>query len=139
MLSVSTIQAKYKRAKLSLKDTCLWLELNDIQKGAVQKRIEFGTDEQPVIYYCKSPIYSWVISNRRLIVLEERNVWYYFYQEIKKVELPNEQDIKTNKAGIDTITISLYDNNFKTLFVEDRSWHFIYQILKFLLPDNKAK
>lgn len=138
MLSISSIEAKYRRAKLITKDTFLWAELDNTQKEMIEEQIDLNANERCVIYYHKSIGYSWIISNERLIILDAKTVLYYPYKIIKKVALPKIQDFQKGKSAIDKITIQLIDGKSISVFVENTTWHFIYELLKFLLPDKKV-
>ncbi|MBS1597578.1 MAG: hypothetical protein JST75_05095 [Bacteroidetes bacterium] len=135
MISVSVIEAKFRRAKLHAKSTFLYSQLDAQQKNIIQKRVSQSQGERLVIYYYKDLNYSWLISNERLIVLKEDEVFYYPYKDIQRIEFPKNDDLKRDKAGIDSVDILLTKGNLISLFVESTTWHFIYALLKFLRPD----
>jgi len=134
MVAISTIEAKYKRAKLNVKNTFLWSQLSDVTQNEVLKQIMLNPSEECIIYYCKSPNYLWIITNERLIILKNGIALYYPYKLIKKVEFPEIEKIKADKVGIDNITLLLSDGNCISVFVENTTWHFIYELLKLLQP-----
>lgn len=134
MVSASIIEAKYKRAGLNVKNTFLWSQLDDNQKEEIQSKVVFGVEERCVIVYYRSPNYSWIITNLRLIIFTDNNVADYTFDKIKGVNFPEVVEIKTNKKEIDQLTLHIVNGNDIVLYVENTTWHFIYGLLKFLLP-----
>jgi len=134
MVSASIIEAKYKRAGLNVKNTFLWSQLSDNQKKAIQDKVVFSVEEQCVIVYYRSLSYSWTITNLRLIIFTDNNVTDYTFDKIKGAKFPDAEEIKNNKKEIDQLTLHLVNGNDIVLYVENTTWHFIYGLLKFLLP-----
>jgi hypothetical protein len=131
MLSKSSIEAKFKRAKLKSSETVLWKEMNETESDKFLSKKAVKNGEEYIICYTKSPTYSWIMSNYELIVFDNEGVLYYPYKTIEKVILPEIITANKHKSEIDSISF-LSNGQIKCLFVEETTWHFVYDILRYL-------
>jgi hypothetical protein len=132
MLSISAIEAKYKRAMLNVTDTFLWSDMSNDQKDAISTQVELALGERVIIYYCKSLDYWWVITNQRLIISDNKTLSFCPFEMIIKVDFPGAEKIEANKKGIDSVNIVLSGGYSKLVFVENTTWHFFYDLLRVL-------
>jgi len=132
MLSKSAIEAKYKRAKLKVCDTHLYSELDKTQCDSFKSLVTLYNGELPVICYNKSPEYGWLITNKRLIIFSDTSIENILFKEILKADIPASEDLKNNKGGIDELKILLLGDRFIQIKVEPSSWHFIFDLIRYL-------
>lgn len=132
MATKSVIEAKFRRAKLKAKKTQLWSGINEESQENLIKMLHLLSDDDPIIFYQKSPNYCWLLSMNCLIVFDKQKINRYPYSLISKVALPDFSNSESNKVENEKIIIQLVDNTSLSLFTEIGTWHFIYQLFKFL-------
>jgi hypothetical protein len=67
------------------------------------------------------------------LVLDKQNINRYPYSLISDVLLPDFSNSEGNKIENEKIIIQLVDNTSLSLFTEIETWHFVYQLFKFLI------
>ena len=79
--------------------------------------------------------YWWVISNQRLIILDNGKYFNLLLSEISKVELKDIFHEDVQKLENKSIHIHLNNEVYK-LLLEKSTWPIIYEIIKFLIPPS---
>jgi hypothetical protein len=131
MLSESSIIAKYKRAKLKTSDTLLWNELSEDEKNKFLNKIQLNNQEKCIIVYRNKEGYFWVITNTHLIV-GDNPLEYISYDSIEDIKLPSLTN-KNSKESNNSIDLTTKKGRI-SLLTEERTWHFVYELLRFLKP-----
>lgn len=130
MFSISAIKGKFERSQINFHKTFLWEKISSSQKQKISTHLRI--DEIGIIYYEESESYSWLLTNERIIILNEN---WYSLSDLIKVDFIN---IKINASEkISNRELTLFTNSIQfKLFLEENSWHVIYNIFKFIIDKN---
>lgn len=86
MKSISAIQAKFLRSKVSTIHTKIWNDTNTIIQNRIIRAINVLTDELFVLCFFNES-YWWVITNKRLIISDGDEIKYLPLSSIDKVDI----------------------------------------------------
>jgi len=133
-MKTSIIKAKFKRNSQELKHTFLWEIAPQDLKLKVKDKIDI--DEEPLIIFDdKTDNKFWCLTNKRIFISDKFD--YIYINDLRKVDI---LDIKKNPNNkINSIELVLYsDLEISKIIVEKKSWHIIYNILKFIIENYKS-
>jgi hypothetical protein len=130
MMTNKTIEAKFRRADISSKKTCLWLDMPENLKNEIQNQIQSFDSELPIICFYKSIEYILLLTTQRLIVITNNAVEYYLYSSIIDVRLDEIFKEKQSKKENNIINIILKSGKQIDIIVEPETWHVLYGIIK---------
>ncbi len=131
MLSISVIKAKFKRSDLNFKSTFIFDE-NSHQVNPKDLFV-FQANEKCIIYFIRDNNYSWYLTNKRLIIPVENK--FISLSDLTKIDFPNIKNNPSSKMENTELTLFTYDDEI-TLFVEEKSWHIIYNIFKLIISQT---
>lgn len=132
MKNVTSVRAKYLRLNLETKSTQLFEEVNEVDRKKILEKVELLENEVIIISFIKDFNYWWVITNLRLIVLENNSIDYFDFQNIAKVKL--NEIFNGNKEKQECMNIDfVYQDNTLKIEVEENTWHGVFNILKFMI------
>ncbi|MCA6423498.1 MAG: hypothetical protein IM568_11865 [Flavobacterium sp.] len=132
MFSISAVKGKFKRSKLDLEKTFLFDEQLSRLDNNILKL--FKIDEKCIIYYVESDTYSWYITNQRfLIPSEDKSIILSHLKRIDFLDLKQNPSNKLKNKQLNLFT----DKQEFSFYVEERSWHLIFDIFKFIIGKNK--
>lgn len=131
MKSVSAIEAKFLRKGVSTHLTKLWKEMDEPTKQIILDKVNLHSAEFVILNYFPNTAYFWILTNNRLIVINEDKFQYLPISEIKKVELSEIFDNQVSKQQNTGIHILINDEYIR-LSLEPDTWPIIYDILKFV-------
>ena len=135
MITVSTLEAKFKRSNLSSQNTLWGSDLTYYaQLEGIRKMLQ--PLECLILFYYNSTDLFWVITNKRLIIQNDRSLSTYFLQDLEKVNLGEIAESTKAKNNCNYITFIVH-KEVKILPVESKSWYIVYEILK-LIVSNKG-
>ena len=100
-------------------------------KAAISDRTTFNTDEEPILCFYKNSDKYWVLTTER-IILSYDSIENIYLNDIQNIELYKLFNESTNKLHINTIQLEI-NNKLFDLEVEERTWHVIFNMLKFML------
>ena len=133
MKKTSVIIAKIRRLNLNSESTTLFYELEEVKRKFVEKSIEFIYEEEPIFCFFFKTDYWWVITNFRIIVSENYSISYHFFEEVKSIHLKDIFENEIIKEECENIEIKLENGDEVKLNVEKKTWHSVYNLVKFLI------
>ncbi|MFY0256528.1 hypothetical protein ACDQ55_21550 [Chitinophaga sp. 30R24] len=136
MISVSVVEAKYRRSNVAGEKTFLWNDADQEKRLFFLSKDFFSEKEDAILCYKESTDYSWVITNMRLIIMEYNKIDHYDLSLINKVGLGEVETNYQAKKNNNYLPVTIGDHIIK-LQVEPAVWFVIYDILKFI--SNKKR
>ena len=131
MFSISAIKGKFKRSNLILEKTFLFDEqLSKLDNNILQL---LKIDEKCIIYYIESDTYSWYITNKRFLIPREGKK--IDLSDLKRIDFLNLKENPSNKLKNKELNLFTEKQEFN-FYVEEGSWHLIYDIFKFIIENN---
>ena len=136
MENTSIIKAKFIRLKVKADCTKLFNEFGEIERGIINEKIDYLSNEEPIFSFYSGIDYWWVVTNFRLIISGNNTTSFIIFEEVKSVQLNEifENDVK--KTECKNIEIKLVNEEEVKLRVEENTWYAIYNILKFLCSSD---
>lgn len=131
MKSVSVIEAKFLRSKLSTAHTKPWKETDSLIQNRIIESIVPLREELFVLCFFPNENYWWVITNMRLIISECNSIQYLPLESIEKIEISGILNGSETKQAAQTIYLESQHRKVN-LITEKGTWHVIYDILKFI-------
>ena len=133
IIKQSIVEAKFQRAKLATEHTFLWKELPIKYKSTLEGIISFERNEHPIICFYESADYLWIITDIKLIIIENGMIGKYSYSGINKIELSDLLKGGSTKTNNRSLTIRLADDSSFKIRTEEKTWPAIYNILRFIV------
>lgn len=130
MMTNKAIEAKYRRADISPKKTCLWLDVPKSLKTEIENHVQLLDEELTVICFYKSLEYILLLTTHHLIVIINSKAEYYLYSSIIDVRLNEIFEEKQSKKENNKINIILKSGKEIDIIVEPETWHVLYGIIK---------
>jgi len=130
MFSISAVKGKFERSGIDFRKTFLCEKISPSERQIFST--DLRVDEIGIITYKESEVYSWLLTNERIII---QNANWYHLSDLKKVDINNIKMNPDEKISNRELTLFTNSNNFK-LFLEENSWHVFYSIFKFIIDKN---
>jgi hypothetical protein len=131
MKSASIIGAIFSRSKIQPACTYLWKAMLPSIKLVISDQTTFNTGEDPILSFYIDSNKWWLLTTER-IILSYGSIKNIYISEIQNVDLNELFEERTNKSDLNTIQLKI-NNIFFDLEVEKRTWHVVFNMLKFML------
>ncbi len=136
MVTKKSIEAKFRRAGVSFKQTFLWLDIQEELKFEIKKNIIFLENESCIVCFYSSKNYILLLTTLRIIMYDEGIINYYPFQLINDITLDDIFDTSKTKFENKTVNLVLKSGIKIAISVEQGTWHIWYNIFK--LVTSKA-
>jgi len=125
-LNVIAIEGKFKRSEIILKNTFLF------KQKPTDISFDLDNDEYCILYYIDSTE-SWFLTNKNLIFPFVRVS--VDLSSLVKVDFSNIKENPSHKLINKRLDLFM-ENKKINIMVEEKSWHLIYNIFKFIISKN---
>ncbi|SUX48480.1 hypothetical protein [Chryseobacterium indoltheticum] len=125
-LNVIAIEGKFKRSEIILKNTFLF------KQKPTDISFDLDNDEYCILYYIDSTE-SWFLTNKNLIFPFVR--LSVDLSSLVKVDFSNIKENPSHKLINKRLDLFM-ENKKINIMVEEKSWHLIYNIFKFIISKN---